>query len=187
MKTRLLIFLAFVAIAHAADSDFEIFIKDTPGTMIETGWDDCEARELWLLNKKTHSSELLVKDRSDRDLSKTIAGIRSPVFSPDRKSIYFCSAAWATSGSIQNVDIASKKVRFVIDGGSVEVIEQGLYAGQLLVIRYLIEDHGRDSYLWLVSSEGTPIIQIGQIDSFAVSEFLKLFLPGRIKSAVPQL
>ena len=147
MKPRLLLFLAFVAIAHAADSDFEIIIKDTPGTIITTGGCDSEAKELWLVNKKTQSSELLVKGRSDLDPTKTISGIFAPVFSPDGKSIYFCSDAWVTSGSIQNVDIASKKVRFVIDGGSVEVIRQGLYAGKLLVIRNIIEDNGRDSYL----------------------------------------
>jgi hypothetical protein len=125
---------------------------------------------------------LLVRGRANADITKTIADIRDPCFSLNGKLVYFVSAAWATSGSIQCVDVRTGKVRFISDGNSVEVIRRGPDAGKLLVSRSLInldkngESLGRDSYAWLVSGGGRPIAEIGLDGSQRVEEFRRTYV-----------
>ena len=120
------------------------------------------------MNRETKRCELVLRGRYDDDLMKTIACINHPVFSLDQKSIYYVSAAFATSGAIHRVDLKTKEDVFVIDGGSVDVIPDGKYKGLLLVDRALIkfdqngETMGRNDYLWLVFADGKPFFEIGQ-------------------------
>ena len=174
-------FVACAAIAHGSGPEWVISVRETPDAMVWTGSGQCQASELCLINPKTNRSELLVRGREDPDITKTIASIASPAFSTDRRFVYFVSEAWATSGSIQRVEIATKKVSFLIDGCALEVIKSGIFEGFLLVDRYLIEDNGRDSYVWLVSPDGKPRMQIGQSDGEAVGAFRKLYMADQTK------
>jgi hypothetical protein len=158
---------------------YAVWVKDTPTQLVEAGWGECPATELWVKKEPNGEPELLVKGRYDPDIKKTIAGISNPRFSVDRKLIYFVSEAWATSGSIQCVAIDGGALNFVIDGNSVDVIERGRYAGKLLVERALIksdkngETLGRQLYLWLVDADGRPIKEIGLADEKTSIEFRK--------------
>jgi len=158
------------------------FVRDTPSVLVSAGAGDVNATELWLVNIDTKKADLLIKGKDDPQIERTLAGFESPRFSPDSSSIYFISAAWATSSSIQKISLYTKKVRFMIDGVSLEVIPKGKYSGFLLVDRALIkfdkngESLGRDVYLWLVSPDGKPIKEIGQAEGKAASDFRKIHL-----------
>ena len=79
------------------------FVRDTPGVLVSTGAGDVNATELWLVNIDTKKADLLIKGKDDPQPEKTLAGFDSPCFSPDSRFIYFISAAWATSNSIQKI------------------------------------------------------------------------------------
>jgi len=157
------------------------FVRNTPNLVVNTGSGDVSSTELWLLNIETQKTELLVKGKENKQIKKTLAGFESPRFSPDSRSIYFISAAWATSGSIQKIEIDTKKIQFLTDGITLEVISNkgNKYNGFLLVDKALIkfdkdgESLGRDDYLWLISPNGKPVKEIGQGESKKAMEFRK--------------
>jgi len=160
------------------DGKFIAFVRDTPGVLVTAGVGDINATELWLLNVSTRKAELLVRGKSGPEMEKTIAGIASPRFSLDGRTIYFLSFAWVTSGSIQMVSVKTKKLRFITDGVALDVIyKAGEYRGFLLIDRALIKSDsngnslGRDVYLWLYSPDGKPVREIGQTDGEAAEKF----------------
>jgi len=162
---------------RSPDGKYLVWVKDTPNEMVSTGCGGTPATELWIQEMPNGRPRLLIRGHEDSKIEKTVAGIHDPCFSSDQKRIYFLSAAWATSDSVQCIDLSSGKVRFVIDGFSVEEIVQGKFKGKLLVVRALIkfdkngESLGRDDYLWLVKADGTPIREIGRLDDKSVAEF----------------
>jgi hypothetical protein len=149
-----------------------------------TGCGDCEATELWSRDTRKGQEYLLVRGRVGAEAEKIIADIQAPVFSPDFGTVYFLSAAWAVSSAVHKVDIRSRTESFVIDGNSVFVIRTGPLRGMLLVDRALIKSDqngnslGRRSYLWLVSSDGKPIREIGDLDHPAVEQRRRALLDG---------
>ena len=163
----LMLCAAWASSCKREGSQLEAYVVPTPDVMVGTGCGDLQATELWVLNRETKQREFVLRGRGDADIEKIIADISDPVFSLDWKSIYFASAAWAVSGSIQKVDLKTKQVVFIIDGNSVDMIPRGKHKGMLLVDRALIkfgkagESLGRDSYLWLVSANGKPLFEIG--------------------------
>ena len=167
---------------RSTDGQCVAWVQDTPAQLVSTGCGDSNATELWMIREPKGQPVLLVRGRANADITKTIADIRDPCFSLNGKLVYFVSAAWATSGSIQCVDVRTGKVRFISDGNSVEVIRRGPDAGKLLVSRSLInldkngESLGRDSYAWLVSGGGRPIAEIGLDGSQRVEEFRRTYV-----------
>ncbi len=167
---------------RSTDGQCVAWVQDTPAQLVSTGCGDSNATELWVIRERKGQPVLLVRGRANADITKTIADIRRPCFSLDGRLLYFVSAAWATSGSIQCVEICTGKVKFISDGNSVEVVRRGPHAGKLLVSRSLIkmnkngESLGRDSYAWLVSGGGRPIAEIGLDGSQRVEEFRRTYL-----------
>jgi len=156
-----------------------VFVRDTPEQKVETGAGEVPATELHLVSVADKKDEVLVKGKSDDDMKKMLGGLFRPHFSPDGRVIYFNSAAWATSGSVQRFSLDSRQVKFVIDGDCEGVIPGGKLAGKLLVVRSLIkhdkkgESMGRDVYLWLVAADGKPVREIGQAEGREAMAFLK--------------
>jgi Tol biopolymer transport system component len=163
----------------SSDGQFIAFIRDTPNLKINTGSGEQHGTELWLLNTNNLQSELLVRGKEDAKIENTLAALSTPRFSSNNRFIYFSSAAWATSSSIQKVDVATHLVSFITDGNSLDIIEKGKLAGHLLIQRAIIkfdkngDSLGRNLYLWLFSPEGKAIKEIGQIDSKQVETFMK--------------
>ena len=60
-----------------------------------------------------------------------------PVFSLDGGFVYVTANAWATSGAVHQVSLATGQERFVIDGGCDAVIRTGPWRGYLLVTRHM--------------------------------------------------
>ena len=161
------------------DGKSVVFVRDTPGRIVATGSGEVDATELWLVYVDTKKAELLLEGKSAPQAKNMLANFDSPQFSQDGRYVYFKSDAWATSDSIQRISVASRKVRFVIDGVNFKMIPHGRYGGFLLVERALIKfdknggSLGRDVYLWLVSPEGKPMREIGQAEGEAAASFKK--------------
>lgn len=164
-----------IVLIGCAEESTHVRVEETPGIMVATGTGDVEATELWV--DRENRSTCLVQGHDAADPKDIIAGITSPLISPDGKDVYFVSEAWATSGSVQKVDIETKKVTFIIDGNSVGIIRSGENKVMLLVERALIktdaagESLGRDIYLWLVSPDGTSRREIGPTDDEVAQKF----------------
>ena len=77
---------------------------------------------------------ILVKDNfACGDPEKKITDPEQLYFSPNSKTLYFQTSAWATSGAIHAIDMDSKNSRFVTDGNEYHVIKEGRYKGDLVV------------------------------------------------------
>ena len=181
-----LIIVALLLLPLAALAHPRCYVQPTPNLVVSTGCGDCEATELWLVRREGEAPERLVVGHDDDDIEKVIADISDPVFSLDSRHIYFRSAAWAVSGSIQRVDTRTHEVKFIVDGNSVEVIPSGPHRGDLLVVREIIrfdahgESLGRESYLWLVSTTGQPRREIGFTHGPADKRFRRRYhIPDR--------
>ena len=116
--------------------------------------------------------------RADTAPERTLADLQTPRFSPDGSRIYFLSSAWATSGAVHALDLASGAERFLIPGNSLEVMRSGEYAGPLLVEqhRYYLAGGSYD-WLWLFTADGREVGPVGESEE-AEAEFRSLYAPS---------
>jgi len=103
-----------------------------------------------------------------------IGGIAGAQFSPDGRRLYFVSSAWATSGAVHVIDLATRKERFFTDGSSLEIVPNGEYRGCLLIQKhkYFIGG-GADDGFWLVKPDGKEVGPVGEDTENFRSTFLK--------------
>ncbi len=147
----------------APDGKQVAFIRGTPGKTIATGAGDNEATELWLIGIDGSKPTLLIQGRDAQDVKQVVAGIGGADFSPDGKLLYFVCSAWATSGAVHVIDLATKKERFFTDGSSLEVVANGEYKGCLLIQKhkYFIGGGSYDWY-WLLKPDGSEVGPVGE-------------------------
>lgn len=168
--------------ALSLDGLWRAEVRDTPGVVVNTGAGEVPASELWLVNLRTKNAERLLEGKEDPDEKKTLARFSSPCFSLEDRAVFFVSAAWATSGSVQKLDIKSRRLQFLIDGDEVSVVLRGPNQGSLLVERSLIRHDkngaslGRGRYIWLVTPFGKPVREIGLAESKAVATFRRKYI-----------
>jgi hypothetical protein len=166
---------------YSPDGLWYIEVRDTPGILVNTGAGEVPATELWRVHVKTKKAEGLLRGKENADIKKTLAGFSAPCFSPDGRTLYFLSAAWATSNSVQKLDLQTRRVQFVIDGDDIQVIARGPSRGMLLVERALIkldkqgESLGRGHFVWIVAPGGKAIKELGPADSRPVEAFKKRY------------
>ena len=156
------------------DGKLVAFVRGTPGTIIPTGSGETEATELWIVGTDGRKSTLLVRGRESRDMHQIIAGILGAQFSPDGKQLYFLSSAWATSGAVHVIDMATRKERFFTDGSGLEVVPNGDYKGHLLIQKhkYFIGGGSYDWY-WLIKPDGKEVGPVGEDTENFRSTFVK--------------
>jgi Tol biopolymer transport system component len=127
---------------------------------------DLPVRDLWVINVDNHKATRLVagKPGGEEIPEQTLADIDQPTFSPDSKTIYFMTAAWATSAAIHAVPATGGKQRFITNGNSLTIIQRGEYKGALLVEqhRYKDRDGSWDPQV-LISPAGKTIKILGEI------------------------
>ena len=156
-----------------------VFVRDTPGVTIDTGAGDCNATELCLMDVAARKTEVLAKGTAGDDVKTVLAAMSNPCFSLDDTYIYFNSAAWAVSNSVQRLEIANKEIRFITDGNSIAVVPKGKHAGSLLISRALIkydkhgESLGRGSYLWMYAPDGKGGKEVSGKEDYSAQSFLK--------------
>ena len=122
-------------------------------------------RDLWVIRLKDHKARRLVTGAPEgkEQPEQVLAAIDHPAFSPDDDTVYFMTAAWATSSAIHAVSAAGGAQRFVTSGNSLEVVSVGRYKGALLVEQHRYMDgHGSWNPAVLVSSSGKKIKVVGE-------------------------
>jgi len=121
------------------------------------------ADEIWMINVHTMQKKLLVAENPDCDNpEKTIIDPNDLQFSPDSKTLYFATSAWATSGAIHAIDSDGKNLRFITAGNEYHVITHGKYSGDLIVNqhRYRFKGDtplGSYDWDWLFTPAGKQI------------------------------
>jgi hypothetical protein len=92
---------------------------------------------LWVADTATGKARKLIGPHNATDMSEVFMSFGGPVFSLDGGFVYVTANAWATSGAVHQVSLATGQERFVIDGGCDAVIRSGPWRGYLLVTRHM--------------------------------------------------
>ena len=111
---------------------------------------------------------LLTGTTGDAEPEASLAGLASPRFSPDGRTVYFLTRAWATSGAVHALEVETGEHRFVAPANSLGVVPSGEYAGHLVVSqhRYFVGGGSYDWY-WLLAPDGREVGPIGEsLDGF---------------------
>jgi len=136
--------------------------------------------EIELRNMKTSRSEILLKATPSDEPKDNLGGFSRLRLSPDSKTLFFQSMAWATSDAIHSLDIASKKTQFVTDGTLVCIVGAGEYQGHLIVQqhRYFVQGGSYDFlYLYDVSGKKEGLVAtdtIEQVDLLKLCQSMTL-------------
>lgn len=140
-----------------------VFVRGTNAKPLDSGAGEADANELWTVGTDGKNAALLVRSAAHPKPELLLAGLNAPQFSPDGKRVYFMSAAWATSGAVHAVELATRKVTFVCAGNDLEVIRSGEYLGHLIVQqhKYFLGGGSYDWY-WLLRADGREVGPIGE-------------------------
>lgn len=110
------------------------------------------ANQLWIYDLKLMKKRLLVVDNFACDHpTKVIIDPSDLQFSPDSKTLYFETSAWATSGALHAIDITGKNLRFVTDCNEYRVVMHGRYKGDIVATQHRYHFKGNTplgSYDW---------------------------------------
>jgi dipeptidyl aminopeptidase/acylaminoacyl peptidase len=157
------------------DGQWVAFIRSRPQKKVKTGAGEANANQLWLIKRDGTAPRLLAEGHEDSDPKHTLADLNSPTFSPDGHTIYFKSAAWATSGAVHAIDLKNGSERFVTDGNSLVVMPAGKYKGYLIVSKhkYWMAGGSYDWY-WLISPAGAVVDAIGP-DLESIEQFKAIY------------
>ena len=114
--------------------------------------------QITVQNTISGKQEILLTAAPDADPKKTLYGFTRLKLSQDAKTLYFETAAWATSAAIHALDIASHQQRYVTDGSLICIVGNGKYKGDLIVQqhRYFVQGGAYD-YLYLFDSAGKKL------------------------------
>ena len=147
----------------APDKRRIVYVRRVSGKEISSGSGDTPPTELRLMDVDGTHDTLLVRSAEGEKPEDTLADFASPTFSPDGNTIYFTSAAWATSAAVHAYDTATQTVRFVLAGNNPQVVPEGEYKGDLLVEqhRYFLGGGSFDWY-WLFDPTGKQIGPVGE-------------------------
>jgi hypothetical protein len=106
---------------------------------------------------------VLLKQMSSDNPKQNLDGFSHLSLSPDGKTLYFQSSAWATSDAVHSLNIATKKVSYVTAGEIACVVRQGQYQGDLIVEqhRYFVQGGSHDD-LYLYEPTGKQIGLVAQ-------------------------
>lgn len=121
--------------------------------------DPDEKCELWVTDIEGKSPHRLLQSKGqDGPAEQRLAYFSHLHFTPDGKSLYFSSAAWATSNSVHLIDLTTQQEHFVTSGDSMRLVTKGKYAGYLVVaLHKYYKQGGSYDYYWLVAPSGREI------------------------------
>lgn len=109
------------------------------------------------------SFQVLVKNSSSTDPERNLTNFSNLNLSPDSKTLYFETDAWATAHAIHAFDLSAKSIRFVTNGELECVVLGGRYQGDLVVQqhRYFVQGGSHDD-LYLFTPEGKEIGMVAE-------------------------
>lgn len=154
------------------DGKAVVFLRRGSDKKLESAAGEVEANEIWWMDTAGGKPRRLVKSAGSDDPKMFLGALQSPQFSPDGKTVFFLSAAWATSSAVHKVDVATGKISFVAAGNTLEVVPRGEYAGRLIVqIHKYFLGGGTYDWFWLLEADGREVGPIGE----DVSNFRELY------------
>ncbi|MFC0399102.1 hypothetical protein [Paraburkholderia rhizosphaerae] len=118
-----------------------------------------------MIHLKDHKAVRLVtgKPQGNEKPERVLADIDQPIFSPDGATVYFLTAASASSAAIHAVPAAGGPQRYVTDGNALSVVNKGKYVGSLLVAQHrVMSGHGSWDPQVLMSPAGKTIKVVGE-------------------------
>jgi hypothetical protein len=119
--------------------------------------------DVYVIRISDHALRKIVTAAHAAQPENELSGIKSLTFSPDGSTLYFHTAAWATSNAIHAVPVQGGHERFVTSGNDFAVVQHGKYAGYLLTSQHrYMEGHGSWNPYVLVSPEGKVIKVLGE-------------------------
>ena len=104
------------------------------------------------------TSNILLTSKPANDPKQNMDGFKHLFLSPDGKTLYFQTDAWATSNAVHAITIANKQVSFVAPGEIACVVLAGQYQGDLVIEqhRYFVQGGSYDN-LWLFDPSGKEV------------------------------
>jgi hypothetical protein len=153
-----------------------VFVRRTPDLRILTALEETDRNEIWVasVSPQPQPRRILVGHAGVR-VGEDLAGFSLPQFSLDAKRIYFIAEWAATGNSVQVVDVATGKVKFLYRGESVEVIKSGPDAGCLIGLKAIPHAFPPPHVFryWLLEADGKDVAEIGEESD------VKVFKSGR--------
>jgi hypothetical protein len=148
-----------------------VFVRRTPGYVIDTGLGDVEDNEIWVASIGGNEKPLKVfrGHAGGFNISKNlvVAGFERPQFSADGRKIYFVATTWATSSAVHVLDLSTGRNQFLESGHSVEPICSGQYKGYIIIDRDILpRGGGRYDEYWLFDPNGHRLKAIGDLKNF---------------------
>ncbi len=152
------------------------YVHKVVGKEISTGAGEATPTELRVMDIDGKNQETLVRSADAEKVEDVLADFSSPSWSPDGRTLYFASAAYATSGAVHSYDFGKKTVRFVMPGNDPQVVPAGEYKGHLLVAqhRYFLGGGSFDWY-WLFTPEGKEVGPVGE----TTENFREMYFEGK--------
>ncbi|MBI4388954.1 MAG: PD40 domain-containing protein [Nitrospinae bacterium] len=145
--------------ALSPDGRWVAFSREIEGKAEECKKKDewiCATDRLWIVDLETRSERLLLEPREDaREMKNVIAEFGNKTFSPDSKTIYFDTPAWAVSHAIHAVDIDGKNERFITPGSLVRVVKEPLSPE---IKDYLVDVLEEDDWRISPKNGGAPLV-----------------------------
>ena len=125
--------------------------------------DENAPTSLWIADGLKGGAHKLIGHHDASDVKEVFLSYGGPVFSLDGGFVYVTAQAWATSGAVHQVSLATGQERFIIDGGCDAVIRTGPWRGYLLVTRHMYYPAPRDG-----SYDPTYVVRPDAKQSFMV-------------------
>ena len=99
--------------------------------------DENAPTSLWIADGPAGGAHKLIGHHEASEMKAVFNSYDGPVFSLDGGFVYVTAQAWATSGAVHQVSLATGQERFIIDGGVDKLIRTGPWRGYLLVTRHM--------------------------------------------------
>ena len=91
-----------------------------------------------------------------------------PILLDNNRTLYYLKDQWMTSNGIYKLDLVTLENKFITDGNSFQVINEGKYKNYLIINKHKYMGKGDSfDYHYLVSPEGKQITTITNPESFS--------------------
>jgi len=140
---------------YSSDKKLYAFTKNT-SAVVSTGAGDVPASEIWIGDSVSKKESAIVKAGDKVETGQALGSLEigdasDPTFSADNKHLYFLCSAFAVSGAVIDLDLSTHKMRYVVDGNSLEVISKGKWKGNLAVARHKYRgEKGAYDWEWVI-------------------------------------
>lgn len=153
------------------DGRWVVFTREIEGKAEKCAKDkdrwSCATELLCSIDLATQTEQVIVEPAEDMpDPSQEIAGFAGITFSPDGKTVYFETPAWAVSGAIHAVDPDGKNERFIAAGDDLKVIKRS--KDEKLTGLLIMHKHeyylglGSYDWYWAATPEGKTLGPLGE-------------------------